>query len=358
MKKLFVPSHPMEYQEELLEAYKRSPETKMIGNSNDLNTKYILDNNIDVVICNELSPDQYNLLKGLEVPIISIGSVQKLKSFSDIVIDYKASDDKRYFTGTAGKIVSNFDLRIDKIVNLIEKLDWDSNFFGFNVGYLTCMHLTENIMKRVNTFIKKENIRLVEYLCNCHNAESVKLAEDFGFNFVDVRLVFRKQINKIVYSTSNSPDSIKIKIATIDDLKDLIPIARESYVDSRYFFDKHFPDERCQQFYEDWLKKSIVGEFDDLVFAAFDKEKAIGFISVKKQDQTTGKIGLVGVHENYQGKGIGKMLINQVFQWTQDNHLQQLDVVTQGRNYSAQRLYQKMGFTTKLVQLWYHKWIY
>jgi len=31
-------------------------------------------------------------------------------------------------------------------------------------------------------------------------------------------------------------------------------------------------------------------------------------------------------------------------------------VVTQGRNLAAQRLYQRNGFVTASLQLWYHRW--
>jgi ribosomal protein S18 acetylase RimI-like enzyme len=31
-------------------------------------------------------------------------------------------------------------------------------------------------------------------------------------------------------------------------------------------------------------------------------------------------------------------------------------VVTQGRNIASQRLYQKHGFVTQSIQLWYHRW--
>ena len=57
--------------------------------------------------------------------------------------------------------------KISGVVDLITKLDWDSDFFGFNVAYLSCMHLTENIMHKVNQFVEGKKIRLVEYLCNC-----------------------------------------------------------------------------------------------------------------------------------------------------------------------------------------------
>ena len=33
-----------------------------------------------------------------------------------------------------------------------------------------------------------------------------------------------------------------------------------------------------------------------------------------------------------------------------------MKVVTQGRNIAGQRLYQRCGFLTRSVELWYHKW--
>lgn len=358
MKKFFIPSTNSVYYDELLEAYSRATGDKVIGEAKNITADYMGTHQIDVVICNELSKDQFLLLKGLEIPVITIGKTSQFLSSSDIVIDWKAEDDKRYFSGSAGRIKDNFDFRIDKIVNLVEKLEWDSQFFGFNVAYLSCMHLTQNIMSKVQKFVDRENVRLVEYLCNCHNAESVKLAEKYGFHFVDIRLVFRQQVLPEHQNLIALPDGYSQRVAHESDIPALTPIARNSYVDSRYFFDNHFPEERCQQFYEDWLRKSVRSQFDDVVFTICHNDQPIAFISAKKQSPTLGKIGLVGVHEDYQGKGIGRILISQFLKWAHSETLECVDVVTQGRNYSAQKLYQNMGFRTKLVQLWYHKWIY
>jgi hypothetical protein len=42
--------------------------------------------------------------------------------------------------------------------------------------------------------------------------------------------------------------------------------------------------------------------------------------------------------------------------WFTENRLNRVEVVTQARNFTAQRLYQRSGFVTANVQLWFHKW--
>jgi ribosomal protein S18 acetylase RimI-like enzyme len=68
-------------------------------------------------------------------------------------------------------------------------------------------------------------------------------------------------------------------------------------------------------------------------------------------------MSLVGLANEYQGKGYGKMLLNLTFNRLIDKGIETVFAVTQGRNYYAQRLYQKVGFTTEKTQIWYHKWI-
>jgi ribosomal protein S18 acetylase RimI-like enzyme len=73
--------------------------------------------------------------------------------------------------------------------------------------------------------------------------------------------------------------------------------------------------------------------------------------------KNTAKIGVFGISQDYQGKGLGKVLLNNVLKAAKDEGAQSINVVTQGRNYYAQRLYQSVGFRTHGNELWYHKWI-
>ena len=69
-----------------------------------------------------------------------------------------------------------------------------------------------------------------------------------------------------------------------------------------------------------------------------------------------GEIALVGVQARARGRGIGQALLQAARTWFEENGLRAIRVATQGRNLAAQRLYQRNGFRTETVQLYYHRW--
>jgi ribosomal protein S18 acetylase RimI-like enzyme len=68
-------------------------------------------------------------------------------------------------------------------------------------------------------------------------------------------------------------------------------------------------------------------------------------------------IGLVGVHSKYSGKGLGKAVLENSLMKLKDIGINKVSVITQGRNYPAQRLYQRVGFLIEKSQVYYHLWI-
>jgi len=49
-------------------------------------------------------------------------------------------------------------------------------------------------------------------------------------------------------------------------------------------------------------------------------------------------------------------MIGQSLELLRQEGITHAEVVTQGRNYGAQRMYQRCGFVTRTTELWYHKW--
>jgi len=359
MNKLFVlQKNDDPYKLELEAAYTISN----VGKKKQLNIRlldvdYLIKNQINVVIATELPKEWYFTLKGLNIVSIILGNREKNHKYADIVIDCLSKDDKRYFTGEKYSLCqsgSDQASEFNEIVNLIMKLEWDSNFHGYNVAYLSCMHLTPNILWQIEKFIKRENIRLVEYLCNCHDRSSVLSAEENGFHFVDIRLSYRMKIQD---KTHCSLGNFLFRKADEHDIPVLQAISKYIYEDSRYFFDNNFDREKVYEFYQGWVQKGVLGQYDDECWCLCDKDLPVAFCTIRYKDSKAAAIGLVGVDVDYQSNGLGKKIMYYMFNMLIDKGIQDVFVVTQGRNYAAQRLYQSVGFRTHATQLWYHKWL-
>lgn len=362
MNKLFIfqKGNQSEYSSELECAYKlcqKNDFAKMIK-LDDLSIEYLVNNSIEVVVSNGLSKEWYLILKGLNIVTVTLDRLETYRDIAEIVIDFKSKDSNKYFTGSDYSICIDEDneMNLLAIANLIEKLEWDSNFFDIPIAFLSSRHLTENIIYQINKFIKKENIELVEYLCNCHDSRSVKIAESNGFHFTDIRLSFEKNLKEKEGVTLS--DNITFDLAKKSDIPVLKEASKNLYEDSRYFFDGNFDINQVNIFYQNWVEKAVLGTFDDKCFCLYYKEKPFGFCTVKYDiSNESASIGLFGLSKEYQGKGFAKKLLFSVFNDLIDANIYKVTVVTQGRNYSAQRLYQSAGFFTKSTELWYHKWI-
>lgn len=248
--------------------------------------------------------------------------------------------------------------RVFDLIRIISILEWDTNFFGFKTARLYPLRLTEDIMKYTLNYCKSKDVEVLYYLSDCHDSLSVKLAEKHGFHFTDIRLTF--EINLEEYAPKKIRSGLIIREYSSSDIPTLKKIAGKSYVDSRYYFDQNYSRDICEKFYSNWIEKSCKG-FSDKVFVAEMDGHVLGYISCDKESEPEGprrcgRIILVGVDQSARGKGIGSNLIYAALNWFHKEKLPAARVITQGRNYNAQRLYQRCGFRTALTQLWYHKW--
>jgi ribosomal protein S18 acetylase RimI-like enzyme len=242
-----------------------------------------------------------------------------------------------------------------QIVSLFTKLKWDSEFFGVDVGLVSCQRLTPNIQGLVSDFVRRERIETLEYLCDCHDKISIKTAEASGYSFVDIRLTFERNLAGFNPTEGNRP-GYRFAIGTKADIPRLVDIASNQYGHSRYYFDGNFDKQKVIDFYRSWVEKAILGTFDSFSFVLYEGDNPIGFCTIREYKSHAAQIGLVGLDPAKRGSGLAFHLLENSLRELKERGVNQLQVVTQGRNYEAQRLYQRVGFVTRNVQLWYHKW--
>lgn len=233
-------------------------------------------------------------------------------------------------------------------------LDWDTQFFGVRIGQLVPKVIGAATMDTALDWCRREVIRCLYFQCDPADDESVRLAERNGFHLVDVRVVFGKEIGP-----AESPADacgVPVRRWRERDLPALDPVAAESYRDTRFWYDRNFPRDRVTALYREWLNRSCHGFADEVLVAEVDG-RAGGFITCHLDTGSKGRVGLVGVSADLRGKGVGKALLAAATEYFAAARTSRVEVATQARNLAAQRLYQRSGFVTSSVGLWYHLWL-
>jgi dTDP-4-amino-4,6-dideoxy-D-galactose acyltransferase len=231
-------------------------------------------------------------------------------------------------------------------------LDWDSEFFGFRIARV----FEELSGGRVSSIVAEcasRGVRCLYFLAEAGDLDTIGAVEQEGFRFTDVRLTLIHQLSNL----RQASDTSSIRCARAEDVPALERIAGVSHHDTRFYADSNFPRGRCDDLYGTWVSKSCTGALADTVFVAdIDSGGPSGYVTCAMIRPDRGQIGLLAVAPEARGCGIGGRLIHQALVWAKSKGAANVITVTQGRNISAVRAYERCGFVAERMQLWYHRW--
>lgn len=236
--------------------------------------------------------------------------------------------------------------------DLCRLLEWDSAFFSRRIARLRPGAITPAEMQNALGWCAQNKIDCLYYLAPADDARAVELAQQHGFSFVDVRITLERKLETFI--TPPAPAGFEVRPYTPPDLPALEQIAIASHTDTRFFYDPRFPRKLSEKLYAEWIKNSASGREELALVAQADGQPAgyfTGHIAAG-----VGHIGLFAVADGFRGRGVGQALLQNGLAWFAQHGVGLVDVVTQGRNIGAQRIYQRAGFITKSLELWYHKW--
>lgn len=236
--------------------------------------------------------------------------------------------------------------------SLIQVLDWDSDFFGFKVGRLLTPKLSINQIEAVDEQCRSHAIKVLYWLADPQQPGLGDVAKSADFRFMDFRLEFDRRLDRDSITNDSHPG---VRLYTASDLSALIAIAKEVHTDSRFALDPQLSPKSALLF-EKWIVRDVSRQ-NGAVFVADIGDGACGYCTCHPHpDQPgVGQIGLVGVHPNSAGRGLGRALLQSAMTWFSASGFDSVQVVTQGANIAAQRLYQSFGFRTCKTGVWFHR---
>jgi ribosomal protein S18 acetylase RimI-like enzyme len=239
-----------------------------------------------------------------------------------------------------------------------ELLPWDTEFFHCRIARVCSDTLKQEQAVQIDEWSRNNRIRGLYFLSRADDPATIRTAEQHGFGLADIRVTFEcMMMNSSDPDRPDPPAGASIRLVQPDDLPGLQAMARTVHRETRFFNDSHFPRQRVEELYSTWITLESQGRAQSVWVAASAANQPLGYVSCHLNPaRREGQIGLVGVSPEVRGKGIGKNLILAATGWFRAHGAQEVTVITQGNNRTAQRLYQQCGFRTRDLQLWYHKW--
>jgi ribosomal protein S18 acetylase RimI-like enzyme len=230
-------------------------------------------------------------------------------------------------------------------------LKWDSDFFGISTAIITEDSLDDNELSSILKDLSGQNVQLVYWpssldIRSKHAALSNRgLHVDRKVTFVMPSEAVKWHNNDIIILEYSGPMTDKIR-----------SLAIQCGHYSRFNIDTFIPSGAGHRLYIEWLSKSIAKDVADMVFIAKIQDEIVGIITLGNKNGA-GDIGLLSIDQSFRGKSIGTQLVYSAQRWFVDNGFKSLQVVTQGNNIGARKLYEKCGYKIGLEQEYYHFWI-
>ena len=223
------------------------------------------------------------------------------------------------------------------------RLDWDSEFFKLNIASLRIKDFSVDFNSALKE-IEQSNFDLTFLHLKSISEKFLDLKY-----FQETKLTFRKKIS----------DFQKINLKVVPYIgeanQELIDLALEAGINSRYKLDPKLSP-FFEEFYKKWLENSLNRTFADDVLIIKNKQGFLGFITLRKEDESSTSIGLLAVNKDFKRIGIGSALIKAAENWVFSNNLQYLKVVTQKSNKNACLFYKNMGFNLFDIDYTFHIW--
>jgi len=230
----------------------------------------------------------------------------------------------------------------------ILKLEWDSEFFNFNVGKINQSILSQNDLKSIAELMFLGNFKLAYYSSkhelNIENNTSLEI------KFVDKKTTFVKKVNPKLKAHA-SIFTYNEKIPT----DKLVKLAIQSGVYSRFNVDTKIGRDKFEELYRIWVTKSVEREIaKDVIVYVHDNETA-GYLTIGEKNNRA-DLGMGSVDSQYRGMGFGRVLFENAEKRAFDLGYTQIQIVTQGNNIPACQLYESIGYTIESIDYFYHIW--
>ncbi|GHT22097.1 hypothetical protein FACS189419_04120 [Planctomycetales bacterium] len=241
----------------------------------------------------------------------------------------------------------------------IERIEWDSRFFGFPIGSLE-LPADYDKEKLEATFQNAHTkYRLISITLSGEGADNLSVSSVLC-PCCARQLTFKKQIQDDCCTLDSH---IRTYTSTFCS-PTLERLAVQSGSFSRFRQDPELSS-RYEQLFLAWINNAVTKELADSIWTWYENGQHVGLVTIRCAKRTNpgtneidreGRIGMFTVDQKHLGRGIGQRLLDACNFWCSSLNIPASAIVVQKENETTAALVKDAGFQLDREESVYHYW--
>lgn len=231
----------------------------------------------------------------------------------------------------------------------------DSQRFGINV--VKTKHISMNDLNHLNTFCIENDAQLSIVRVLSSELSMVQKLEKDGYRLMDTLVYYVFKFNKKAIPELSS--DYVLRPVNQNDIEAVSQIAESSFEGyyGHYHADPNLPDDKCDEVYIDWAKKSVTSrDVADEVLVVENENRLDAFATLRMNSEREGEGVLFGVAPHAQGQGMYRSMMIEGMRWCKAQDAERMVVSTQITNIAVQKVWARLGFEMDYSYYTLHKW--
>lgn len=231
---------------------------------------------------------------------------------------------------------------------MLERLAWDSEFFGTAIGRVVEAPTVETLTD-LEAACADSSFSCLYLEIEPGDPQLLGLLARSGWRLVEGRVIMRQVVPP---PKRSAPAGLAITALVLPDMGKLSAAIEALVPWSRFSVDERFGSAAALRMYQAWLRGAIEDPSSIALMAELGGE-ACGFVTAEADPEP--RIGLLSATR--PGVGVGHRLVDTVSSWAVECGTD-LVTVTQARNAPALSFYEREGFRVESVKYVYHRWLH
>jgi len=299
------------------------------------------------------------------VPSFAMADIKRIGSFYDlnprfvVAVLRKAAYSKRLY------LPDDRATRKQTAFVVVEDVPFDTDHFGKHVMRLSYCYSgrdpslsMDGLLSKVMSKSRRMGVDCLYARVNLEDIATIHALEKAGFQLMDALQTLKLDLDDSLETRSSK----SVRPFRKSDIPRIAQIARETYTPSRFFRDRHFPEQLARAYYAKWARNCCSGLAEN-VLVVQSRGVVCGFITVRRITQREhafygkgGIIDLVRVHPGYQSRGFGAQLTKSAIAWFRKSGVRFVLIGTEANNLPALNCYVEQGFRVQSASATFHYW--